>query len=144
MFFFTVLSTFVFIIVSCLTFLYPRFSPFKSIKTKQSICAPFVLHQQILRWGRLRRVLHQLVQHDRGLFHFHRSVFSSQLKSKVGSTLVKTTTLLVNLNLDRTPITSKSHTHPSHSETVYHSSSVTFFPLSLVFFYSIIIKSHRP
>jgi hypothetical protein len=31
----------------------------------------------------------QLAQHDRGLFHFHRAVFSVQLQVKVGSTLAK-------------------------------------------------------
>jgi hypothetical protein len=36
---------------------------------------------------------------------------------KVVRTLVKTPTLRVNLNLDGTPITSKTHTHPSHSQT---------------------------
>ncbi len=58
-----------------------------------------------------------LPQHDRGLFHFLHSVFSSQLKSKVGNILVKTVVLRVNLNLDGTPITSKSHSHPSHLKT---------------------------
>jgi hypothetical protein len=43
--------------------------------------------------------------------------FSTTLKGKVDSTLVKTTLLRVNLNVDGTPITSKTHTHPSHSET---------------------------
>ena len=56
-----------------------------------------------------------LAQTDRGLFHFHRSVFSVTLKGKV--TLTKTVTLRVNLNIDGTPITSKTHTHPSHSQT---------------------------
>jgi hypothetical protein len=50
-------------------------------------------------------------------FHFHRAVFLTNLKSKVGLALAKTTTLRINLNLDGEPITSKSHTHPSHSET---------------------------
>ncbi len=31
-------------------------------------------------------------EHDRGLFHFRLTVFSSHLKSKVGITLVKATT----------------------------------------------------
>jgi hypothetical protein len=51
------------------------------------------------------------------LFYFRRVVFSSQLKSKIGSTLAKVEVLRSNLNLDGTPITSKSHTHPSHSQT---------------------------
>jgi hypothetical protein len=44
-------------------------------------------------------------------------VFSSQLEAKVSSTLVKTAVLRGNLNLDGTPITSRTHTHPSHSPT---------------------------
>jgi hypothetical protein len=59
----------------------------------------------------------QLAQHDRGQFHFRRSAFSSQLKAKVGLTLAKTAALRVMLNLDGAPITSKSHTHPSHTQT---------------------------
>ena len=48
-------------------------------------------------------------------FHFRHATFSSILKSRVSSILTKTAPLRVNLNLDGTPITSKSHTHPSHS-----------------------------
>jgi hypothetical protein len=59
----------------------------------------------------------QLEEHDRGHFHFHRVVFSSQLKSKVGLVLDKVTGLCVTLNLDGVSITSKSHTYPSHSQT---------------------------
>jgi hypothetical protein len=50
-------------------------------------------------------------------FHFHRSAFSSIRKSHVSSILAKVAALRINLNLDGTPITSKSHTHPSHSQT---------------------------
>jgi hypothetical protein len=50
-------------------------------------------------------------------FHFRRVVFSSILKLKCGNILVKTAVLRINLNLDGTPITSQSHTHPSHSQT---------------------------
>ena len=49
------------------------------------------------------------------VFHFRRAAFLQQLKSKVGLTLTKATALCVVLNLDGAPITSKSHTHPSHS-----------------------------
>jgi hypothetical protein len=52
-----------------------------------------------------------------GQFHFHRAAFSAQLKSKVGLTLAKVAVLRINLNLDGVPIASKSHTHPSHSQT---------------------------
>jgi hypothetical protein len=48
-----------------------------------------------------------------GLFHFPRTVFFSQFRTKVGSTEASR----VNLNLDGVPITSRTHTHPSHSQT---------------------------
>ncbi len=57
----------------------------------------------------------QLAQTDRGFFHYHRTAYSPQLKSKCGSILGKV--LRINLNLDGAPITSQSHTHPSHSQT---------------------------
>ncbi len=53
----------------------------------------------------------------RAFFHFRRVVFSSMLKSRVSSILAKTAALRINLNLDGAPITSQSHTHPSHSQT---------------------------
>ncbi len=59
----------------------------------------------------------QSAQSDRGQFHFHRAVFLQVLKSKVGLPLAKTVALRINLNLDGAPISSKSHTHPSHSQT---------------------------
>jgi hypothetical protein len=59
----------------------------------------------------------QLAQTDRGQFHFRRAAFSQHLKRKVGLVLAKTTVLRINLNLDGAPIASKSHTHPSHSQT---------------------------
>jgi hypothetical protein len=49
-------------------------------------------------------------------FHY-RVTFSSQLKSRVGNILDKTAALRVNLNIDGAPIASRSHTHPSHSQT---------------------------
>jgi hypothetical protein len=51
----------------------------------------------------------------RGLFHFLHTTFSSQFKSRVGLTLTKSGGLRIILNIDGSPITSKSHTHPSHS-----------------------------
>ena len=54
---------------------------------------------------------------DRDQFHFLRTVFSSHLKSRVGNILGKVPVLLITLNLDGTPIVSKTHTHPSHSRT---------------------------
>jgi hypothetical protein len=50
-------------------------------------------------------------------FHFRHAAFSSMLKSRVSSILDKAEALRINQNLDGTPITSKSHTHPSHSQT---------------------------
>jgi hypothetical protein len=58
----------------------------------------------------------QLAQTHRGMFHFRRAAFSSSLKAKVGSTLTKAAVLRVNLNIDGVPITSRTHTHPSHSQ----------------------------
>jgi hypothetical protein len=42
---------------------------------------------------------------------------SVNLKTQVGSTLVKVAVLRINLNIDGFPITSKTHTHPSYSQT---------------------------
>ena len=52
-----------------------------------------------------------------GFFHFRRAAFSSMLKSRVGNILAKAAALRITLNLDGAPIISKSHTHPSHSQT---------------------------
>ncbi len=49
----------------------------------------------------------------------HRHSFSSQIKSKVGNILTKAGALRITLNIDDTPITSKSHTH-----VLYNLSSV--------------------
>ena len=53
----------------------------------------------------------QLAQSDRDQFHYRRAAFSSQLKSKVGNILAKVATLWITLNINGTPIASKSHTH---------------------------------
>jgi hypothetical protein len=45
------------------------------------------------------------------------SDFYSYLKNRVDLTLTKQTVLHITFNLDGTPITSKSQTHPSHSQT---------------------------
>jgi len=59
-----------------------------------------------------------VAQSTSGLFHFHRPVFSSQIKGKkIGNLLCKTTVLRITLNLDGTPITSKSHTHTSRVDS---------------------------
>ncbi len=49
--------------------------------------------------------------------HYRRAAFSSRFKSKVGHILAKAATLRINLNIDGAPITSRSHTHPSLSQT---------------------------
>ncbi len=54
-------------------------------------------------------------QSDRGFFHYLRTAFSSMLKSRVGNILDMAASLRINLNIDGSPIVSKSHTHPSHS-----------------------------
>ena len=60
----------------------------------------------------------QPAQHTSGgIFTFKRAAFLTQLTSKVGITLSKTAGLCVNLNIDGAPITSRTHTHPSHLET---------------------------
>jgi hypothetical protein len=59
----------------------------------------------------------QIAQTDRGLFHYRHVPFAQQLKSRVGLSLTKEVTLRIVFNLDGAPITSKSHTHPSHSQT---------------------------
>ena len=59
----------------------------------------------------------QLAQSTSGQFHFRHSVFSSQLKSNVSNILTKTAALRITMNIDGVPIASKSHMHPSHSQT---------------------------
>jgi hypothetical protein len=56
-------------------------------------------------------------QSDRGFYHYRHAVVTVHLKSKVGLALVKEETLRITLNLDGDPIISRTHTHPSHSET---------------------------
>ena len=59
----------------------------------------------------------QLAQPDRGFFHYRRVAFSSMLKSRVENILAKAAALRVTLNLDGASITSKSHTHITHSQS---------------------------
>jgi hypothetical protein len=54
---------------------------------------------------------------DRGFFHYLHTAFSSMFKSRVGNILAKASVLRINLNIDGSSIESKSHTHPSHSQT---------------------------
>ncbi len=69
--------------------------------------------------GRFQRLRPEMVG---SIFNFfrpksRRAAFSSGLKSKVDLSLDKVAVFRINLNLDGDPITSKSHTHPSHSQT---------------------------
>jgi hypothetical protein len=58
----------------------------------------------------------QLVQQNRDQFHYRRSAFCSILKSKCDRILVKTEALRITLNIDGSPLVSRSHTHPSRSQ----------------------------
>ena len=65
-----------------------------------------------------KKLCNKAAQHTSGgIFTFKHVAFLSQLKEgKVGSTLPKDETLRVNLNIEDIPITSPTHTHPSHSQ----------------------------
>ena len=51
-----------------------------------------------------------------GIFTYKRAAFLAHHQSKIGSSLSKAAAMRVNLNIDGAPITSRSHTHPSHSQ----------------------------
>jgi hypothetical protein len=55
--------------------------------------------------------------HPGGQFTFRRASFLRKLQRKVGLTLSKAEGLRIHISLDGSPIGSKSHTHPSHSQT---------------------------
>jgi hypothetical protein len=57
----------------------------------------------------------QLAQVTSGHFHLHHSVFFSQFKEKTDLVLVKAEVLRITLNIDDTPITSRSHTLTHHT-----------------------------
>jgi hypothetical protein len=59
----------------------------------------------------------QLAQSTSGQFHFKRAAFSSQVRVKVVNILTKSEVLRITLNVDGAPVTTRSHTHPSHSQT---------------------------
>jgi hypothetical protein len=61
----------------------------------------------------------QLPQSTSGQFHYRRAAFSSHLrgKSKIGNILGKAEVLRIILNIDGAPVSSRSHTHTSHSQT---------------------------
>jgi hypothetical protein len=50
-------------------------------------------------------------------FRLRQALRNKQFPSKVGPALAKAAAVRIMLNLDRSPIIPKSHTHPSHSET---------------------------
>ena len=74
---------------------------------------------------------------DLRITHDRREVFYSQLKSKVSNILTKTTARCIKLNIDVTPISSRSYTHPSHSQT-------SEFPLNLVSIFRCPSPPHKP
>ena len=59
----------------------------------------------------------QLAQSTSDQFHYRRAALSSQLKSKIGNILTKAPALRITLNIDGETLVSRSHTHPSHSQT---------------------------
>ncbi len=74
----------------------------------------------------------QFPQSVSGQFHYRRAALSSQIKANVGN---KTTPLLVNLNVDGAPISSKSHTvrRPDPSSLVLSLSSYRHSYIGLLF-----------
>ncbi len=56
-------------------------------------------------------------QSDRGFYHYRHAAVSVKLKRKVGLALAKEEALRITVNLDGAPIISRTHTHPSHSQT---------------------------
>jgi hypothetical protein len=58
-----------------------------------------------------------LEEHTSGQFNFRRESFSVQFKTKIVNILTKATALRITLNIDDATVASRSHTHPSHSQT---------------------------
>jgi hypothetical protein len=77
----------------------------------------FQVHRETDRFFEASGVQLPAAKTNSDQFHFCRAAFSSMIKSRVGNILAKAAALRINLNLDGTPIASKSHTHPSHSQT---------------------------
>ena len=77
------------------------------------ICVPSIFTDSSVNWHVLPTSGVQLKETH---FHFRRTVFSSQLMSKVDHILVKDPVLRIMLNIDGSPIVSRSHTHPSHTQ----------------------------
>jgi hypothetical protein len=74
------------------------------------------VHRQTDRFFAAAGVV-QFVSSTSNHFHYRHGTFSSHINSKIGNILGKDAALRINLNIDGAPITSKSHTHPSHSQT---------------------------
>jgi hypothetical protein len=55
--------------------------------------------------------------HPGGQFTFRHPAFLTQVQNKVDLALDEAANIRININLDGAPIASKSHTHPSHSQT---------------------------
>ena len=80
----------------------------------------------------------QPVQHTSGgIFTSKSTTFLTQLKSKVGSSLAKVAAVRVSFNIDGAPITSRSHTHPSHSQVscLLSSSPIVYYSDCLIVYY---------
>jgi hypothetical protein len=82
-----------------------------SINNKHNV----IIHRETDRFFAASGV--QFPETDRGQFHFLLSTFSTTLKEKVGGTLTNPAVLRITLNIDGVSITSRTHTHPSHSQT---------------------------
>ncbi len=100
----------------------PRLWTLRSPRTSDRLHSDFIrilflqAHRETDRFFAASGV--QSTQSNTGaFFHFLRAAFSSMLNSLVSSILAKPVDLRITLNLDGAPITSKSHTHPSHSQT---------------------------
>jgi hypothetical protein len=74
----------------------------------------FLAHRETDRFFAASGV--QGAQTNCGQFQLRRAALSSQLKARVGLALAKAAALRITLNLDGAPITSESHTYPSHSQ----------------------------
>ena len=91
------------------------------VSTSGRLHSEFVLllflqtHRETDRFFAVSGVQH--IQVTSGHFHYRHVVFFSDLKGKTVLVLVKTVSLRITLNIDGSPITSSSHTHPSHSQT---------------------------
>ena len=61
----------------------------------------------------------------------HHVMVERQDQSKCDNILAKTAALRITLNVDDAPVTSRSHTHPSHSQTARLLTSSMFFGITV-------------